>query len=94
MAGICNSIMENGINRLAGAATCVALLSAGAVSFTACNEPFVAPFEADFALVAFFLPGRMPSYLQMIPSMISSAPPPMLSRRESRKTREMGVSSM
>lgn len=32
----------------------------------------------------FFLPGRMPISLQMMPSMISSAPPPMDTRRVSR----------
>jgi hypothetical protein len=32
----------------------------------------------------FFLPGRMPMYLQMMPSMISSAPPPIEPRRVSR----------
>ncbi len=34
--------------------------------------------------VHFFFPGRMPMSLQMIPSMISSAPPPMDTRRTSR----------
>jgi hypothetical protein len=32
----------------------------------------------------FFLPGKIPISLQMIPSMISSAPPPIESRRVSR----------
>jgi hypothetical protein len=32
----------------------------------------------------FFLPGRMPMYFEMMPSITSSAPPPMEARRLSR----------
>ncbi|MNF96347.1 hypothetical protein D3C84_791340 [compost metagenome] len=39
---------------------------------------------ANRQVVHFFLPGRMPMSLQMIPSMISSAPPPIDTRRTSR----------
>src|SRR5262249_23762574 len=43
---------------------------------------------------AFFSPGRIPRILAMMPSIPSSAPAPIESRRESRKAREIGVSSM
>ena len=36
--------------------------------------------------------GKVPSYLAMMPSMISSAPPPIESRRQSRKARATGDS--
>src|SRR5205085_3703999 len=39
-------------------------------------------------------PGRMPMPLLMIPSMISSAPPPMEVNRESRYMREISLSVM
>ena len=42
----------------------------------------------------FFLPGRMSMYLQMMPSMTSSAPPPIEVRRPSRKKRDTGFSQV
>ncbi|MCY1437298.1 hypothetical protein D9M71_534550 [compost metagenome] len=39
---------------------------------------------ANRQAVHFFFPGRMPMSLQMIPSMISSAPPPIDTSRTSR----------
>ena len=42
----------------------------------------------------FFLPGRMFISLQMMPSITSSAPPPIESRRVSRKARDAGLSHM
>src|SRR5690606_34505602 len=48
------------------------------------------PLGAGF----FFLPGRMFISLQMMPSMISSAPPPIDMRRVSRYARDAGLSHM
>lgn len=68
-------------------------LSAQDVGAPLCERDHAAARFASFSAF-FFLLGRVPINLQMMPSMISSAPPPMEMSRESRYARATCVSHM
>lgn len=60
------------------------------------HDPSILPITGDgkSRARAYPVPGSVPSILQMIPSMISSAPAPIDSSRQSRNSRATGDSHM